>query len=183
MLDAIDGRLPAYDMLVGGKWRGAVSGARCETLNPFTQRPWATVPDAGPDDVDAAVRAARKAFEEGWGASTARSRAVLLRRMATLIARDAQRLANIESRDNGKLLREMSGQWQYIPAWFEYYAGVAELIEGSVLPSDRPNFVAFTRKEPVGVVAAIAPWNSPGLLLCWKLAPAFRRLHCGRQAE
>lgn len=173
MLDAPGTALPAYDMLIGAEWRGAASGARTDTLDPFLQRPWATVPDAGPADVDAAIRAARSAFKDGWGGSTARSRAVLMRRLAALIARDAERLAAIESRDNGKLVREMRGQWQYIPAWFEYYAGVAELVEGAVLPSDRSNFLVFTRKEPVGVVAAIAPWNSPGLLLCWKLAPAF----------
>ncbi|MBV9655222.1 MAG: aldehyde dehydrogenase, partial [Acetobacteraceae bacterium] len=173
MPDGPGGQLPAYDMFIGGQWQGAGGGARTETLNPFTQRAWATVPDAAAADVDAAVGAARAAFENGWGASTARSRAVLLRRLAALIARDAERIAAIESRDNGKLLREMLGQWRYIPAWLEYFAGVAETIEGAVLPSDRPNFALFTRKEPVGVVAAIAPWNSPGLLLCWKLGPAF----------
>lgn len=173
MLDAPGTSLPSYDMRIGSEWRGAASGARTETLDPYHQRAWATVPDAGPADVDAAIRAARAAFENGWRTTTARARAVLMRRLASLIARDAERLATIESRDNGKLLREMQGQWQYIPAWFDYYAGVAEQIEGAVLPSDRPNFTVFTRKEPVGVVAAIAPWNSPGLLLCWKLAPAF----------
>ena len=173
MLDSTEGKLPAYDMLIGGEWRGASSGGRSDTIDPFSQTPWATVPEANAADVDAVIMAARGAFEGGWSTSTARSRATLLRKLGALIARDAERLAAIESRDNGKLLREMRGQWQYIPAWFDYYAGVAELIEGATLPSDRPNFVAFTRKEPVGVIAAIAPWNSPGLLLCWKLAPAF----------
>jgi (Z)-2-((N-methylformamido)methylene)-5-hydroxybutyrolactone dehydrogenase len=95
-----------------------------------------------------------------------------LRRLAELIARDTERLALIESRDNGKLLREMLAQWTYLPEWFYYYAGMADKIEGATLPSDRPNFITFTRKEPIGVVAAIAPWNSPALLLSWKLAPA-----------
>lgn len=116
MLDAPGTALPAYDMFIGAGWRGAANGARAATLDPFLQRPWATVPDAGPADVDAAIRAARTAFEDGWGRSTARSRAVLMRRLAALIARDAERLAAIESRDNGKLVREMRGQWQYIPA-------------------------------------------------------------------
>ena len=117
MLDAPETAFPSSDMLIGGEWRGAASGARLDTLDPFLQRPWATVPDASLADFDAAIRAARAAFE-GWGRSTARSRAILLRRLAALITRDAERLAAIESRDNGKLVREMLGQWQYIPAWF-----------------------------------------------------------------
>ncbi|MFG1266079.1 aldehyde dehydrogenase [Xanthobacter aminoxidans] len=163
----------AYDMLIDGRWVGAASGRRMDSLDPFAGAAWASVPDAGSEDVGTAVAAARKAFDLGpWGRSTARERAALLRRLAELIARDADRLAAIESRDNGKLVREMTAQWRYMPEWFFYFAGAAERIEGSTLQSDRPNFTAFTRKEPVGVVAAITPWNSPGLLLAWKLAPA-----------
>jgi acyl-CoA reductase-like NAD-dependent aldehyde dehydrogenase len=93
MLDAVDSGLPAYDMLIGGEWRGAISGARSNTLDPYAQRPWATVPDASAADVDAAVAAARRAFDDGWATSTARTRAALLRRLGALIARDAERLA------------------------------------------------------------------------------------------
>ncbi|MEH2498887.1 acyl-CoA reductase-like NAD-dependent aldehyde dehydrogenase [Bradyrhizobium sp. AZCC 1678] len=163
----------AYDMLVNGGWVGAASGRRLDSLDPYTGRTWATVPDAAMPDVAAAVGAARAAFDMGpWGRMTARDRAALLRRMAELIARDVDRLAAIESRDNGKLVREMKAQWRYIPEWFNYFAGAADKIEGASLQSDRSNFTIFTRKEPVGVVAAITPWNSPGLLLVWKLAPA-----------
>ena len=162
-----------YDMLIGGRWVGAASGLRMDSLDPFAGAPWASVPDAGAQDVGLAVAAAREAFDTGpWGRATARERAARLRRLAELIARDADRLAQIESRDNGKLVREMTAQWRYMPEWFFFFAGAAERIEGATLQSDRPNFTAFTRKEPVGVVAAITPWNSPGLLLAWKLAPA-----------
>ncbi|MEP9349439.1 aldehyde dehydrogenase [Xanthobacter sp. KR7-225] len=174
MLDRPAPQAPiAYDMLIDGRWVGAASGRRMDSLDPYAGATWATVPDAGAQDVAAAVGAARAAFDNGpWGRASARSRAALLRRLAELIARDADRLAAVESRDNGKLLREMTAQWRYMPDWFFYFAGAPERIEGATLQSDRPNFTAFTRKEPVGVVAAITPWNSPGLLLAWKLAPA-----------
>ena len=95
-----------------------------------------------------------------------------MRRLAELIARDADRLAGFETRDTGKLLREMRGQLGSIPDWFYYFAGLADKLEGSTIPADKPNFLVYTRREPAGVVAAIVPWNSPLLLLCWKLAPA-----------
>jgi aldehyde dehydrogenase (NAD+) len=162
-----------YDMFVGGQWTAARSGRRMDSLNPFTGRAWATVPDAEAVDVAAAVGAARAAFDDGpWGRATARERAALLRRLGDLVAANAERLAAIESRDNGKLVKEMTAQWRYMPEWFYYYAGAADRIEGATIPSDRANFVCFTRKEPIGVVAAITPWNSPGLLMAWKLAPA-----------
>jgi len=95
-----------------------------------------------------------------------------MRKLGDLIARDATRLAVTEVRDNGKLLAEMQGQLNYIPQWFYYYGGLADKVQGSTLPLDKKGYFAFTRHEPVGVVAAITPWNSPLLLLAWKLAPA-----------
>lgn len=167
------GEIRSYNMYVGGQWTPGRSGRRMESLDPYAGAVWATVPHAGAEDVDDAIQAARSAFDDGsWGRSTARERGALMRRLAQLIERDADRLAIIESRDNGKLVREMSGQWHYLPEWFYYYAGAAANVEGAVVASDRPNFTIFTRKEPVGVVAAITPWNSPVLLLTWKLAPA-----------
>lgn len=162
-----------YDMLIGGRWVAAHSGRRMDSIDPYTGATWATVPDAGVADVADAISAARLAFDSGpWGKSTARERAALMRKLAALIERDAERMAHIESRDNGKLVKEMIAQWRYMPEWFYYFAGAADKIEGATLPSDRPNFAVFTRKEPIGVVAAITPWNSPGLLMAWKLAPA-----------
>ena len=95
-----------------------------------------------------------------------------MHRLADLIERDADRLAELESRDSGKLLREFSGQMRLLPTWYRYFAGWADKLAGESIPSDKPNFVTFTQRVPVGVVAAVVPWNSPLLLLTWKLAPA-----------
>lgn len=162
----------SYELLIGDSWRPALSGHTYASQNPYSGQTWAVVPDAGKDDVDLAVRAAREALDGPWGALTGFERAVHMRRLADIIARDAEQLAIIESTDNGKLLREMQGQLEYLPAWLHYFAGVADKLEGEVIPSDRRNFFIYTRHEPVGVVGAIVPWNSPLLLLMWKLAPA-----------
>ena len=162
-----------YKMLIGGGSLAARSGKIFESINPYTGRVWATVPEADEEDVDAAVRAARQAFDEGpWGKMTGTERARLMRRLAELIAENAEELAVVESTDNGKLLKEMSGQLGALPDWYYYFAGAADKVQGATIPSDKPNFFVYTRKEPVGVVGAIIPWNSPLLLLTFKLAPA-----------
>lgn len=143
-----------------------------ESINPYTGKVWAVVPDGTEADMDTAVAAARRAFDDGpWGKMTATQRGALMRKLGDIIARDAEELARIECADNGKLYREMLGQWKYIPEYFYYYAGMADKLQGDVVPSDRPNFFIYTRREPIGVVGAITPWNSPGLLLVFKLAP------------
>ena len=118
------------------------------------------------------MRAARAAFEGEWGAKTGFERSRLMHKLADVIERDADRLAELESRDSGKLLREFSGQMRLLPSWYRYFAGWADKLAGESIPSDKPNFVTFTQRVPVGVVAAVVPWNSPLLLLTWKLAPA-----------
>ncbi|MEU0948659.1 aldehyde dehydrogenase [Streptomyces canus] len=163
--------LTVYRMWIGGQWREAASGARFESTDPFTGLPWASVPDAAAEDVDKAVRAAEQAQYGAWGATNGFERARLMHRLADLLEREAASLAAAETRDNGKLLREMRGQLDYLPAWLRYFAGVADKLQGEVIPSDRPNFMVYTRHEPVGVVGAIVPWNSPLMLLMWKLAP------------
>jgi (Z)-2-((N-methylformamido)methylene)-5-hydroxybutyrolactone dehydrogenase len=164
--------LPRYELYVAGGSFPPANGRFYETVDPYTGEPWATVPDADEQDVDRAVGAARTAFEGEWGAMTGFQRAKLMHRLADLILRDADRLAELESRDSGKLLREFSGQMRAIPEWYRYFAGWADKIAGESPSPAQPNFVAFTRREPIGVVAAIVPWNSPLLLLSWKLAPA-----------
>jgi acyl-CoA reductase-like NAD-dependent aldehyde dehydrogenase len=169
----IAGEVRSYQMLIGGEWVNAQSGRTFESINPFTGKAWATFPEANQDDVDAAVRAARAAFDEGpWGRMTSTERARLIRRLAALLDENAEQLAIVESTDNGKLIREMRGQLKSLSEWYYYFAGAADKLEGETIPSDKPNFFVYTRREPIGVVAAITPWNSPLLLLAFKLAPA-----------
>jgi (Z)-2-((N-methylformamido)methylene)-5-hydroxybutyrolactone dehydrogenase len=165
--------LQQYRIHIGGQWRDAAGGRRFETINPYDGRAWASIPECGPEDVDLAVRAAHAAFTDGpWPRLTATQRGALLRRLADLVAANAEHLAAIEVRDNGKLISEMLGQMRYLPQWYHYYGGLADKIQGAVIPSDKPDVLNYTRYEPLGVVAAITPWNSPLLLAGWKLAPA-----------
>lgn len=160
-------------LYIDGRDTAPHSQAWFETENPFTGEPWAEIARGDATDVDAAVQAAHRAFTSGpWPQLTATQRGALLRRVADLITRDARQLAEIEVRDNGKLLAEMLGQLTYIPQWFHYFGGLADKIEGRVIPLDKKGFFNFTRREPLGVVAAITPWNSPLLLTTWKIAPA-----------
>src|SRR5579871_5306310 len=162
-----------YQMLVGGAWVDAASGEWIESVNPFTALPWALIPRGGKQDIERAVRSARRAFYEGeWRKLTASARGALLRKLGDLIAADADRLATTETTDNGKLYAEMRGQLGYIPQWYYYFGGLADKIEGRVIPIDKPGIFNYTREEPLGVVAAITPWNSPLMLATWKLAPA-----------
>ncbi|MFI5611100.1 aldehyde dehydrogenase [Amycolatopsis sp. NPDC051903] len=161
-----------FKMLIGGRAVDAISGKTFESRNPYTGEPWAVLPDGGPEDVDAAVQAARAALEGEWGSATGFTRAALMRRLGDLIAANAERLARLEVNDSGKLLREMLGQLTALGGWYHYFAGLADKIEGRQIPSPNPNYLVYTRREPVGVVAAITPWNSPLLLMTWKLAPA-----------
>ncbi len=165
--------LKHYDQYIGGQWAPAQSGQRLETVNPFTGQPWATVPRADAADVDRAVQAARAAFDTGpWGRMTGQERGRLMRRLAAVIAEHADEVAAVEVTDNGKLIREMAGQIQGLPDYYEYFAGAADKIHGETIPADRSNFFIYTVREPTGVVGAITPWNSPVLLMSWKLAPA-----------
>lgn len=165
--------MKAYDCYIGGRWCQAESGEHFESVDPFLARPWAQIPRCDRRDVDIAVAAARDAFERGaWADMHPTQRGHLLRRLGDLISRDADHLAAVEVQDNGKLYAEMRGQVGYIPQWFHYFGGLADKIEGAVLPIDKPDMFTYTRHEPVGVVAAITPWNSPLLLATWKLAPA-----------
>lgn len=172
MLDTKVDTQQEFKMLIGGEWVAAVSGAVLASENPYRGKVWATVPDGGSADIDAAVAAARDALNGEWGAMSAQSRGKLMRRLGDLIAENAERIATVESTDNGKLYKEMLAQAKYLPEWLYYFAGAADKVGGEVIPSERPNFHIYTRHEPIGVVGAITPWNSPVLLLGFKLAPA-----------
>src|SRR3954465_14885422 len=149
-------------MLIGGEWPDSPSGETFESVDPFTGRPWAIVPRAGAEDVDAAVAAARAAFDGGpWRRMPGAERARLMRRLAELIADNAERIAVVETTDNGKLIREMEGQLRGLADYYQHYAGGGDKGGGEPLPADRDNFFVYPLREPLGVVAAITPWNSP----------------------
>lgn len=147
--------------------------ARFPSLDPATGEAWAEMPEAREATIDRAVAAAGRAFREGpWPAMTATGRGKLLARLADLVAGNAQRLAEIETRDTGKIIRETSAQIAYVADYYRYYAGLADKIEGAHLPIDKPDMEVWTRREPVGVVAAIVPWNSQLFLAAVKIGPA-----------
>ncbi len=162
-----------YQMFIDGTFVNANDGRWFETQNPYTGKAWAEVARGTAADIDRAVQAADQAFRTGpWSEMTATQRGALLRKLGDLIARDAERLAEFEVQDNGKLLAEMGAQLKYLPQWFYYFGGLADKIEGTVIPLDKKGYFNYTRREPLGVVAAITPWNSPLMLLAWKIAPA-----------
>lgn len=162
-----------YQLNINGQTLDPQSGTWFETQNPYTGEVWAEIPKCDTRDVNLAVEAAYAALTSGpWAEMTATQRGALMRKLGDLIARDAAKLAAVEVRDNGKLLAEMLGQLNYIPQYFYYFGGLADKIQGSTLPLDKKGYFAYTRYEPVGVVAAITPWNSPLLLATWKIAPA-----------
>jgi acyl-CoA reductase-like NAD-dependent aldehyde dehydrogenase len=159
-------------LLIDGRWVPAEEGGTLDSINPYLGRPWARVPRATSKDVDAAVAAANRALAGPWGRMTASARGRIISRLGDLVAEHAEELATVETTDNGKLLREMKGQIASLPDWYEYFGGMADKIQGATIPSPKPDYFTYTRHEPIGVVGAILPWNSPLLLLTFKLAPA-----------
>ncbi|RQQ51021.1 aldehyde dehydrogenase [Burkholderia stagnalis] len=161
-----------YLNYIDGVFVSPDSNAWLPSVNPYTGENWCEIPRSNEHDAKGAIDAASRAFRSSaWSSLNASQRGALLRRLADLIKENAEALARIEVADNGKLITEMRGQLRYIPEWYHYYGGLADKIEGSVLPIDKPDYLAFTRYEPLGVVLAITAWNSPLLLLAWKLAP------------
>ncbi|CAB3733987.1 aldehyde dehydrogenase [Paraburkholderia rhynchosiae] len=165
--------MQTFHMRIGGKDCEAQSGQWFDSSNPYTGETWAKIPRGGAEDVDAAVKAAHDAFRSGpWSTMTATNRGALLRALGDAIAANAEKLAELEVLDNGKLRAEMLGQMNYLPQWFYYYGGLADKVEGAVTPIDKPGMFHYVQYEPLGVVGVIAPWNSPLLLAVWKIAPA-----------
>ncbi|APZ52208.1 aldehyde dehydrogenase [Salipiger abyssi] len=158
---------------IGGAFQPPLSDAWMETENPYSAAAWGLIPRSGAEDASAAVAAAKQAFESGpWAEASPTARAGMLRRIAAVVAENAEELARIEVRDNGKTFAEMHAQVQRIPDWYNFYAGLADKIGGELLPEARPGHMTYVRHEPLGVIAMITPWNSPLMLLAWKLAPA-----------
>jgi acyl-CoA reductase-like NAD-dependent aldehyde dehydrogenase len=156
---------------IGGRRQEPASGEYFETDNPYTGQSWAKIARGGAADVESAIEAARQG-QSAWGAVKPGERSRALMRVADLIEKNAESLASLEVRDNGKLYSEMLPQVRLAADWYRYLGGLADKIEGTVIPTGRPNMFTFTRREPLGIVALIAPWNSPLLLLTHKLAAA-----------
>ena len=166
-------KLETYQMFIGGQWVDASSGQTFESMYPYTGLPWASIPDGQAEDVDRAVQAARAAMEDPeWKRMPPMRRGHLMRRLADLIRDNAEHLGQVETRDNGKLIREMLAQARALPNYYHYYAGLADKILGETIPLENTAVLNYTLREPLGVVGIITPWNSPLLILSFSLAAA-----------
>ncbi len=162
-----------HQLYIDGQFVDPAAGKWFESFNPYTGEAWTLIAQGDATDADRAVQAAYRAFSQGpWSTYTPTQRGLLLHKLGDLVARDFKKLAEIEVRDNGKLIAEMQAQCSYVPQWYYYFGGLADKIQGAVIPLDKKGYFNFTRNEPLGVVCAITPWNSPLLLAAWKLAPA-----------
>ena len=165
-------KIQNFKMYIDGEWVDSSSGKKIKTLNPENNEIWATVPEANEEDVDRAVQSAQKAFENNWSKLHPRDRAKYLRLIADQLRANAEHLGKIETIDTGKLYRETKTQATYIAEYYDYFAGLADKVEGTVVPVDKPDMQVTTTRIPIGVIAAIIPWNSQMLLTAVKLAPA-----------
>ena len=161
-----------YEHYINGSRVAPASGEFFDTANPGNGENWAKIAHGNVADVNAAVAAAKAAFEGGWGECKPAERGKLLYKLAELIQRDTEKLAEVEVRDNGKLLTDVRMQISYMTEWYRYYGGLADKVEGAVIPTEKDGILNYTRYEPLGVVGLITPWNSPLLLLAWKLSTA-----------
>jgi acyl-CoA reductase-like NAD-dependent aldehyde dehydrogenase len=165
--------IKTYNMLIDGEWVNASNGQSFACENPSNGEVWCHVPEATEKDVDRAVQAAHRAFQKGpWASMLPNQRGQCLRKLAELLAENSEKLGRIESIDTGKMLKETRWQAKYIAEFFQFYAGCADKIVGDVLPIDKPDMFVFTNREPLGVVAAVVPWNSQLFLVAVKIGPA-----------
>lgn len=165
--------MKSYQHYINGSWSSASDNATFTTLNPANEEDWAEVPAASEEDVDRAVAAARAALYSGdWPRMTATQRGNLLRRLAERVRERSDHLGDVETLDSGKLLKETRGQTGYVSDYYQYFAGLADKIEGATLPIDKPDMHVYTTREPIGVVAAVVPWNAQMFLTATKLGPA-----------
>ena len=158
-------------LFIGGEWVSPHSGRLIQSINPATEEVWAEVAEADEVDVDLAVKAARAALHGPWKKWTATKRGAALRKFGDLLLENAESLSILESNDNGKPTRDTLGEIKRSAEWLYYYAGAADKIQGETIPY-QPDALAYTRREPVGVVGAITPWNSPISMYSWKIGPA-----------
>ena len=167
-----------YGLFIGGNWVGNDDGARFQSLNPYTQQPWASLREATPQEVDDAVGAAVAAHNTVWRGMSGARRAEILNRIADLVLENADELARLESTDNGKIIRETRSQMSFVARVFRFYAGYADKLFGSVIPLDQPGILDYATREPYGVVGIITAWNSPLSLLSNKLPAALAAGNC-----
>jgi len=169
--------LKPYQMLINGEWTCASDRAKFESTNPATNQPWCTFPEATETDVDRAVKAAHEAYENGpWSKMTPTERGHCLRRLGDLLAENSESLGETECTDTGKMFKETRWQAKYIAEFFHFFGGAADKINGTTYPIDKQDMFVFTHREPLGVVAAVVPWNSQIFLSAVKIGPA---LACG----
>ena len=160
-----------FKHFINGKF--SEGSEKFETLNPANGKPWATFPAASEEESIFAIESAHNALYEGqWSKLNATQRGKLMHRLGDLISKNASELGELETRDSGKLAVETKAQSSYVADYYYYYAGLADKIQGEVLPIDKPNMQVFTTREPIGVVVAIVPWNAQLFLSATKIAPA-----------
>ena len=162
-----------YQMLINGDWVDASDGGTFNSVNPTTGEIWSRIPEATEADVNLAVETAHNAFIKGpWSKLTPTQRGKCLRKLGDLLSEQSEGLGRTESVDTGKMLKETRWQAKYIADFFHFFAGCADKVNGETLPIDKPDMFVFTKREPLGVVAAVVPWNSQLFLVAVKLGPA-----------
>ena len=161
-----------YRNYINGEFRDSYSKKSFRSIDPSTEQPWAEIAEAQEKDVNDAVNAAHEAFHGEWSKFLPQQRGNFLRAIGDQLKENAELLGTIETRDTGKMYKETKFQANYIAEFYYYYAGLVDKIEGSTLPIDKQDMQVFTTRVPVGVVAAIIPWNSQMFLTAVKLAPA-----------
>ena len=169
--------LKQYQLYIDGTWRDGANNRRFPAINPFNSQEWASIPQAEASDVAEAVSAARRAFA-AWGSRPGIERQRLMLKLAELLEADADRMACLETTDNGKVIRETKPQMLFAARQYRFFAGYADKIFGSVIPLDQPDVFDYVMRVPIGVVALITAWNSPISLLANKLAPALAAGNC-----
>ena len=162
-----------YQILINGNWVDASDGGTFDSVNPTTGEIWSRIPEATEADVNLAVETAHHSFTKGpWSKLTPTERGKCLRKLGDLLAEQSESLGRTESIDTGKMLKETRWQAKYIADFFHFFAGCADKVNGETLPIDKPDMFVFTKREPLGVVAAVVPWNSQLFLVAVKLGPA-----------
>ena len=164
---------PHFQLYIDGSFCEGAGGAVMHSQNPADGKNWASFACTDKQDVERAIVAAKRALDNpAWRDMTQTARGKLLFKLADLIEQNAGRLGELETQDSGKLLAETATQTKYVADYYRYYAGLADKLEGAVLPIDKPDMHVFTKRMPIGVVAAVVPWNAQMFLSATKLGPA-----------